>query len=99
MIIKLYHVLLTVGYLLILSTTHTSTMCLYIVHLTTAYLTHHTSTSPLLTLNVSLTDLDNVNKVSVLSLVHLSVNNAPMSLLITIPIGIAGVAFTVIIYA
>ena len=54
------------------------------VHLTTAYLTHHTLTSPLLTLNVNLTDLvycvDNVNKVSVLSLVHLSVNNAPMSI-------------------
>ena len=84
LITKLYHVLLTVGYLLILSTTHTPTMCPYIVHLTTAYLTHHTSTSPLLTLNVTLTDLvycvDNVNKVSVLSLVHLSVNNAPISI-------------------
>ena len=82
--IKLYHVLLTVGYLLILSTIHTPTMCPYIVHLTTAYLTHHTSTSPLLILNVSLTDLvycvDNVIKVSVPSLVHLSVNNAPMSI-------------------
>ena len=72
----------TIPHPAILPTTHTPTLCPYIVHLTTAYLTHHTSTSPLLTLNVSLTDLvycvDNVNKVSVLSLVPLSVNNALM---------------------
>ena len=84
LMIKLYHVLLIDGYLLIPSTTHTPTMCPYIIHLTTAYLTHHTLTSPLLTLNVSLIDLvycvDNVNKVSVLSLDHQSVNNAPMSI-------------------
>ena len=71
---KVYNVLLTVGYLLQLIMIPTLITFPYIVHSTTAYLTHHISTSPLLTHNVSLTDLVScvatVNKVSVLSLVH-----------------------------
>ena len=74
LMIRLYCVLLIVGYLLQLITILTLITFPYIVHSTTAYLTHHISTSPLLTHNVSLTDLvscvDTVNKVSVLSSVH-----------------------------
>ena len=55
------------------------------VHLTTVYPTHHSSTCPLLTCNVSLIGLDLVcyvdivNKVSVLYLVHYSVKSVPTS--------------------
>ena len=58
--------------------------CPYIVHLTIVYLTPHTSTSPILTLNVSLTELlfcvEDVKKISVLCLVLLSVNNTPITI-------------------
>ena len=69
------------------ATTHIAILTLitfpYIVHSTTAYLTHHISTSPLLTHNVSLTDLiscvDTVNKVSVPSLALIIANIALVS--------------------
>ena len=57
LIIRLYYVLLIVGYLLQLITILTLITFPYIVHSIIAYITHHISTSPLLTYNVSLTDL------------------------------------------
>ena len=42
LIIKLYYDLLTLGYLLSLSMTHTNITSPFIVHYTTVYLTHHT---------------------------------------------------------
>ena len=68
LMIRLYYVLLIVGYLLQLVTILTLIMFLYIVvHSTTAYLTYHILTSPRLTHSVSLTDLvscvDNLKKV------------------------------------
>ena len=67
------YVLLIVGYLQQLIAILILIIFPYIVHSTTAYLTHHTLTYPLLTHSVSLIDLvscvDIVNKVLVLSLV------------------------------
>jgi len=82
----LYYVLLTVGYQLIQSMTHTGTISPLNVNLTTIYPTHHTSTCPLLTCSVSLTGLvcyvNSVNKVSVLYLVYHDAKSAPIFLLV-----------------
>ena len=70
---------------------------LCIAHSTTAYLTHHILTSPLLTHSVSLTDLvycvDIVQKVSVLYLVPLTVNNVQISTM-----AIAGLVLVLLLF-
>ena len=82
--IRPYYVMLIVGYLLQLITILTLITFLYIVYSTTACLTHHILTSPLLTHRVSLTDLgscvDTVHKVSVPSLVPFNVKMFPASM-------------------
>ena len=76
------------------------------VHLTIAYLTHHISTYPIPTHNVSLTGLDyyvdNVNKVSVLCLVHDSSQCEPCSnvyLLLILLFALLGILLVFVLFA
>ena len=73
------------------------------VDFTTAYLTHHISTSPLLTHNVSLTDLVScvatVNKVSLLSFSSSQCHHCSnVYLFLIIPIAIAGIALVITLF-
>jgi len=78
LMIKQYYVHLTVGYLLKCITALIYIKYPYNVHMIIVYSTHHILTFPILTLNVIITGLvccvEDVKKVSVVCLVHLSVN-------------------------
>ena len=103
--IRLYGVLLICGYHQCLITIHIPMNFHYTVHFTTAYLTRHILSFQLQIHIVSLTDLvycvDIANKVSVLYLVPVTVNNVQIYyiyLFLIVPIAIAGLVLVLLLF-